>query len=193
MTEGLKPLGQQDGTSLDDIDAAILKVFQKHPRATVVNIAESIGLARSTVQTRLSRLESLGALNVTDTHRIPSLLGYAITAFVSIEVRQRDFDLLGADLRRIPEVVEAFGVAGDGDVICKVVARDATDLGRITHSITKCTGAERLKTAVVLSHVLGFRLEPLLSPAAVRTTDVAGIDRIAEHQLVRSRRSSRNM
>ncbi|MER7077885.1 transcriptional regulator, AsnC family [Saccharopolyspora kobensis] len=155
-------LDEQEDVRLDATDVGILRALHRHPRITVVSLAESLQLARSTVQARLARLEALGVLGANEAHRIPQLLGFEITAFVRVEVRQQDFERLSGDLRKIPEVLEAHGVTGDGDVVCKIVARNAADLGRVTRAITDCYGAQRSRTSVVMRDVLGYRVEPLL-------------------------------
>ncbi|HWN28067.1 MAG TPA: winged helix-turn-helix transcriptional regulator, partial [Actinomycetospora sp.] len=47
---------------VDAIDARLLEALGEEPRATVVALAERLGLARNTVQARLTRLESRGVL-----------------------------------------------------------------------------------------------------------------------------------
>ncbi|WP_044508038.1 Lrp/AsnC family transcriptional regulator [Gordonia sp. KTR9] len=144
------------------MDAGIIRSLFHRPRATVVGVAEALAVSRSTVQTRLARLEAMGILGYGSLHRIPALLGYGITAFIAIEARQSDSDHLCADLRRIPEVVEAYAMTGADDVLCKVVARSTADLGRIARRIAECDVAQRVRTSVIVADVLPHRLEPLL-------------------------------
>jgi DNA-binding Lrp family transcriptional regulator len=47
---------------LDATDARLLLALSADPRATVLSLAQQLGLARNTVQTRLARLESGGVL-----------------------------------------------------------------------------------------------------------------------------------
>jgi DNA-binding Lrp family transcriptional regulator len=61
-----------------------------------------------------------------------------------------------------PEVIEAYGTTGDGDVMCRVVARSAEDLGRVNALVLNCAGVRRANTSVVIRQVLEHRLVPLL-------------------------------
>ena len=112
----------ETNNTLDHNDARILAALLKHPRATVMGLAHELRLARSTVQIRLARLDELGVLSMENVHTIPGLAGYGVTAFMTIEVHQRDLDSLRQGLATIPEVIEAYGTTGDGDVMCRVVA-----------------------------------------------------------------------
>ena len=46
----------------DDTDRALLAALSQNARATVTELAQTLGLARSTVQLRLERLERSGAI-----------------------------------------------------------------------------------------------------------------------------------
>src|SRR4051794_41682220 len=48
---------------LDSTDARLLLALSTDPRATVLSLAQTLGLARNTVQTRLARLEAGGVLD----------------------------------------------------------------------------------------------------------------------------------
>jgi len=151
-----------DRDTVDGTDARILAALLQHPRATVMGLAGELRLARSTVQTRLARLEELGALSMENVHSIPTLAGYGVTAFMTIAVHQRDLESLRQALANIPEVIEAYGTTGDGDVMCRVVARSAEDLGRVNALVLNCVGVRRASTSVVIRPVLNHRLVPLL-------------------------------
>jgi DNA-binding Lrp family transcriptional regulator len=121
-----------DRDTVDGTDARILAALLQHPRATVMGLAGELRLARSTVQTRLARLEELGALSMENVHSIPTLAGYGVTAFMTIAVHQRDLESLRQALANIPEVIEAYGTTGDGDVMCRVVARSAEESSELS-------------------------------------------------------------
>ena len=66
----------------------------------------------------------------------PEALGYPVTAFLTLEIRQEagprgGHDAVGAHLAAIPEVLEAYTITGAGDLWCRVVARSNTDLQRV--------------------------------------------------------------
>lgn len=153
--------------TIDATDARILNALLQHPRSSAVALADQLSLARSTVQIRLTKLEGLGLLSLGGALSVPAMAGYGVTAFMTIEVRQQDLQALKLALSRIPEVIEAYGTTGSGDVLCRVVAKSADDLGRVNALVLGSPGVQRAATAVVIRPVLDFRLAPLLT--AVKT------------------------
>ena len=59
---GDAPVRLSDVPALDATDARLLQALGEDPRATVIALSQRLGLARNTVQARLARLESSGAL-----------------------------------------------------------------------------------------------------------------------------------
>jgi DNA-binding Lrp family transcriptional regulator len=151
---------------VDATDARLLQALADDPRATVVALAERLRLARNTVQARLARLEARGVL--TDfAHRIdPAALGHPLRAYITTRVDQRRLDEVSAALARVPEVIEVVGLAGDDDLLVQVVAADADALYRVAGHVLAVAGVERTSTALVMRHLVPFRLAPLLERIA---------------------------
>ena len=75
--------------ALDGHDARLLLALAQDPRATVLALAEQVGLSRNTVQARLARLEERGVLGSFERRIDPAALGYPLTAFVSVQLVQQ--------------------------------------------------------------------------------------------------------
>ncbi len=146
---------------LDPTDARLALALDAQPEATTVGLARRLGLARNTVQARLARLEA--DCLAEPSRRLPAAaLGYPLMAHVSLEISQGDIDATVAGLERIPEVLELHATTGDGDLIARVVARDADDLHRVTRQMLASEGVTRSSTAVALREYIPLRLGPLL-------------------------------
>lgn len=153
---------------IDATDARLLLALSEQPRASVVALAERTGLSRNTVQARLARLEQHGMLGSFE-HRIsPRILGYPLSAFVMIQVTQRQLDDVAAALADIPEVIQVQGVSGSTDLVAQVVASDGDDLYRVAGRILAVPGVERTNTAMVMRDLVDYRIAPLLRRAAER-------------------------
>lgn len=147
---------------LDDIDVRLVSALSDEPRAPAITLAERTGLSRNTVQARLSRLESVGALRSFE-HRVdPATLGYPMTAFILVTVTQRKLDEIGANLGSIPEVLEVLGLSGAADLLVRVAARDADDLYRIAGRILDIDGVEKTTTSLVMRQLVEYRVAPLM-------------------------------
>lgn len=152
----------------DSLDARLLLMLTAQPRATSLALAETTGASRNTVQARLNRFDDHGVLG-SFAHRInPAALGYGLTAFITIIVRQQHLDEVGAALAEIPEVLEVYGLSGPVDLLARVVARDADDLYRIAGQILATPGVERTETALTMRRMLDYRVNPLLERVARR-------------------------
>jgi DNA-binding Lrp family transcriptional regulator len=147
----------------DALDACLLLALTAQPRATTLALAETTGASRNTVQARLKRFDNHAVLRSFE-HRInPAALGYPLTAFISIIVRQQDLDEVGAALAQISEVLEVYGLSGPIDLLARVVAKDADDLYRIAGLILATAGVERTETALTMRHMVDYRIAPLLN------------------------------
>ena len=148
---------------VDSIDARILQALTDDPRASLASIAETTGLARNTVHSRVTRLERDGVLQSFERRIDPATLGYSLTAFIFVEVTQRKLAAIVEALRRIPEVLEVNGLSGVTDLFVQTVARDADDLYRIAGQILDIDGVEKTTTALAMRRLLGYRVEPLVT------------------------------
>jgi DNA-binding Lrp family transcriptional regulator len=147
---------------LDATDARILLALDEEPQASVMALANRLGLARNTVHARLRRLEDGGALGPHSRRLDPAALGRGLLAFITLSISQAEGARAGEELTRIPEVIEILAVTGDGDLLARVVARDTADLYRVTELILQAPGVVRASTSIALLEVQPMRLAPLL-------------------------------
>jgi DNA-binding Lrp family transcriptional regulator len=155
-----------DMADVDATDARILLALGEDPRASVMALSQRLGLARNTVQARLSRLESNDVLAPLDRRVRPEALGYRLGAYVTATVVQRSLAEVSHALADIPEVIEVTGLSGVADLLVEVVARDADDLWRITEQLLAIEGVQRIDTALTMRRFVEHRLSPLLERAA---------------------------
>lgn len=147
---------------IDALDLRILVLAVREPRAGVREFARQLGVARGTVQARLTKLEKLGVLAGWGPFVDPNGLGYASKAYVRLSVAQGVLDDVTAGLRRIPEVIEVDSVAGDSDLVCQVVARGPENLEEVIQRIVGVPGVTRSRTETVLRQRIPRRVLPLI-------------------------------
>ena len=151
---------------LDATDARLLLALAEDPRASVMALSQRLGLARNTVQARLTRLEQGGALASFDRRVLPEALGYRLSAYVTVQVVQRSLAEVSSGLEQIPEVLEVIGLSGVADLLVRVAARDADDLWRMTEQVLAIPGVQRIDTALALRRFVDHRVTQLLQRAA---------------------------
>jgi DNA-binding Lrp family transcriptional regulator len=152
---------------IDRLDAQLVTLFADEPRIGVLEASRRLGVARGTVQARLDRLERSGVVRSWGPELDSAALGYPVTAFITLEIRQGEgHDPVGNHLALIPEVVEAHTVTGPGDLWCRVVARSNTDLQRVLDTVVSYPGIERSATMISLTSQIQHRMLPLVAEAA---------------------------
>lgn len=152
-------------TKLDHVDLELLAALSADPRATVVALAERLGLSRNTVQARMSRLENGNVFQSFERTIGPGILGYPIQAAISVIVRQNEMPTIGVALEGVPEIVQAYGLAGPIDLLVHVAARDAAHLFEIDARILAIDGVERTETSLVMGEIVPYRVGPLMELA----------------------------
>ena len=73
---------------VDALDAGIVELFAAEPRVGVLECSRRLGVARGTVQARLDRMVRDGAIRGWGPEVDPAAMGYVVTAFVTLEIRQ---------------------------------------------------------------------------------------------------------
>ncbi|WP_411731815.1 Lrp/AsnC family transcriptional regulator [Paeniglutamicibacter sp.] len=148
---------------LDDTDRRILLALDEDPRVPTMMLAQRLGLARGTVQTRMERLASSGALRPNSSRLKPASVGRGVSAVVSAELDQSHLEEAIAALSLIPEVLECVAPAGDTDLLIRAVAKDPDDLYRVSEEIRLCPGITRTSTSMILRDVIPYRTTALLN------------------------------
>jgi DNA-binding Lrp family transcriptional regulator len=151
---------------VDDLDAQILHLFSADPRVGVLEASRRLGVARGTVQARLDRMTAAGVITSFAPTLNPEAMGFHVAAFATLEIRQGARDRVAAHLARIPEVLEVHTITGDGDLLCRIVARDNDDLQRVIDDLVGDEDIVRTSTLIALSTVVAPRILPLVDAAA---------------------------
>lgn len=148
--------------NLDASDVQLILALSAEPRSTTVALAEKLGLSRNTVQAHMARLDAAGVFASFERRLDTAALGYPLTAFIEVHVKQKLLASIVRELAVVPEIVQAFGLSGRSDLLVRVVCLDAEDLFRIDALIVACRGVKRTQTSLSMGELIPFRLEPLL-------------------------------
>jgi DNA-binding Lrp family transcriptional regulator len=152
---------------VDSLDAALLELLAAEPRVGVLEASRRLGVARGTVQARLERMHERGVITGYGPEVDPAALGYEVTAFITLEIRQAGgHDPVADRLAAIPEVLEVHTITGAGDLLCRVVARTNADLQRVLDAIVSTEGVVRSATLISLATQVPYRILPLVRAAA---------------------------
>ena len=151
---------------IDELDVALIELLAAEPKVGVLEASRRLGVARGTVQARLDRMQDRGVITGYGPEVDPAALGYEVTAFITLEIRQAGgHDPVAERLSAIPEVLEVHTITGAGDMVCRVVARTNADLQRVLDSIVSAEGVVRSATLISLATQVPYRVLPLVRAA----------------------------
>ena len=150
-------------SSVDELDCRILLLLLREPGVGVLGASRQLGVARGTVQARLDRLQRRGVLRSMAPHLDPAALGYPVTAFCTLEIRQgQGHEPVAQHLAAIPEVLEAHTITGSGDLLVRIVGRSNADLQRVLDHVIDDKHVMRASTAIALETRIEHRTVPLV-------------------------------
>jgi Lrp/AsnC family transcriptional regulator, leucine-responsive regulatory protein len=138
--------------SLDPLDLKILALLVKDARTPAQQIAEEIGLARSSVAERLEKLEEDGVIRGTTAVLDPCALGRNVTAFIAA----RGATLSTAGWRKFrevmsrDEVLEVHTVAGDDCYLMKVRTGSIGELNTLVQQLSAAPVSLSTRTTIVM-------------------------------------------
>lgn len=150
---------------MDALDIRLLRKLCEDPRVGVLELSRRLGVARATAQARLDKLVARGVIETFAPRLSPEALGFGVTAFATLEISQgRDREVV-AHLEGIPQVLEVRTITGQGDMLCRIVARSNTDLQRVIDAVVAHEAITRTATIISLSTRIPSRMLPLLEVA----------------------------
>jgi DNA-binding Lrp family transcriptional regulator len=154
-------------TALDHLDRRLLLCLAEHPRAGVMELARKLEVARGTVQARMEKLQQRGVITGYGPDIDLRSIGYAVVAFVTLEISQGALETVVAHLSTLPEVLEVHTTTGPGDLLCRVVAPTNADLQPLIARMLSTGGIERTTTQIALTEQIPYRVLPLVAGATL--------------------------
>jgi Lrp/AsnC family transcriptional regulator len=123
---------------LDRIDRKIIASLMADATLPLVRLAEAVGLSQTPCWKRVRRLTETGIIRARVALVDPERIGLGLTVFVGIVATEQTaawlakFEQVVAEL---PEIMEAYQLAGRDDYVIRIVARDMADYDRVRDQI----------------------------------------------------------
>ena len=136
---------------MDELDQGILAALRTDARTPVSTIAKQLGVARATVQHRITRLESTGAIaSYTITSR-PESGATTIRAIMSIVLEGNNQQALIRELKSRPNVTSVYSTNGRLDMIAEIQASSLEEFDREINDIRQLQWISHTETNILLS------------------------------------------
>ncbi len=138
---------------MDRIDVEILNLLNENGRATATQISKSVNMSVPAVSERIKNLEESHVIEGYTAKVNRKKLGYGLLAFVFVDIALvEETDLFKRAISRLPEVLESHHIAGEHDLLLKVLVEDTESLESfISQKLKRIHGVARTKTSIVMS------------------------------------------
>src|SRR5215468_9709761 len=130
--------------NLDDIDTRIITAL----------IGNEVGLSAPAVKRRVDRLRASGAITGFSARVDPAALGWTTEAYVELFCGGKTTPaVIGAAVRRHPEVADACTVTGVLDALVYIRAADIRHFEQVVERISAEPFVQRTRSVIVLSRL----------------------------------------
>ena len=136
---------------MDDLDEHLLAKLRNNARAPVAELARALGLSRTTVQSRLAKLERSGVIAGYAVKLAGAYAAGRVHAFIMLTVEPKQAAAVTAALKRMPAVRRLQSVSGPFDMIATIEATGVAEMDAVIDEIGAVKGVERTNSSIVLS------------------------------------------
>ncbi|OUL58174.1 Lrp/AsnC family transcriptional regulator [Pseudoalteromonas ulvae] len=135
---------------ISEQDQTLLSLLRTNARMSISDLARALGVSRSTVQNRISRLEQTGVINGYVLEYGNQYLSEQVAAHVSIKVKQKLTTKTNVELKQLSQITALYAISGEHDLIAIVQAQSLEQLSKILDDIGNLDGVERTNSSVIL-------------------------------------------
>ncbi|GHG91742.1 Lrp/AsnC family transcriptional regulator [Pseudodonghicola xiamenensis] len=135
---------------IDQMDRRLLGLLRENARMSVTDLARQLGLARTTVQARIDRLERADVI-AGYTLRASPVCRPPLRATVLISIEPRNGPAVLARLRSLPAVETVHTTSGRFDFMVQIAAETTVALDQTLDRIGEAKGVRSLESLIHLS------------------------------------------
>jgi DNA-binding Lrp family transcriptional regulator len=136
---------------MDVIDEKLISALRDNGRASTAQLARLVGRSRTSVQSRIERLEKQGIITGYGVRLAPEHGLGAVRAHVMIKVGPKEARSVTAALRDISQVRLLHSVSGDVDLIAVAATASVAEMDEVIDRIGALDGVERTTSSIILS------------------------------------------
>lgn len=132
-------------------DQALISLLRENARASTAELARRLGVSRTTVQSRIDRLEERGIITGYGVRLSSEYEKGLVRAHVLLTVTPKLADKVVRSLKALSPVRALHSVSGSFDMIVIVESPSISDLDGLLDQIGAMEGVERTLSSIVLS------------------------------------------
>lgn len=139
---------------MDHFDQKILRMLAQNARVSGAEIARKVNLSVPAVTERLRKLGKSGVIDRYTIKLSRSAMALNLMAFVQVWVDHTKSAQLKESICHLPEILECHHIAGDCDLLLKVLVKDTAALEELlVHKIKAHKAITRTSTIIVLNTI----------------------------------------
>lgn len=142
---------------MDDVDKKLLDFLEVNARETVSALAGKVGLSRTTVQERLTRLERDGEIEAYTIRRRTPVDAAGVRAYLMIKTNGALCHEIAPHLEKWPEVKFFESIAGEIDALVCVEVKHTEALGSLRDKIAEFHQVCDIQTLSVMKTRIPWR------------------------------------
>lgn len=142
---------------LDEIDRQLIAALQINARESVAMLARQLGIARTTVTSRLARLEKTQVITGYGVRLGQRVVDGGLQAYVGITVQARSGKDVLRRLSAMAQVQQLCAVSGEFDYVAWLRTDSPEQLDQLLDQIGSVDGVEKTTTSIILSNKLDRR------------------------------------
>ena len=132
-------------------DQQLLSLLRENARASTAELARRLKLSRTTVQSRIERLERQGVIRGYTVRIDDEAERGHIRAHIMITVLPRQMAAVVRALHAMPQVRALHSVSGPFDMVALGVVPNISEMDALTDRIGAIEGVERTTSSIILS------------------------------------------
>ena len=136
---------------MDSIDQRLISALRENGRSPTAQLARLVGRSRTSVQSRIERLEKEGVIVGYSVRLAPEQDMGAVRAHVMIKVGPKESRTVIGALRAIAQVRVLHSVSGDADLIAVAATGSVAEMDEVIDRIGALDGVERTTSSIILS------------------------------------------
>ena len=146
---------------MTDKDSKLIALLRANAREPTASLARKLGLARSTVQERIARLEREGVIKGYTVRVSEEAEARKLRAIVMMTADAKQADRVASELKKMSEVRSLSAVSGAYDMIAMVETDTPARMDAMLDRIGRAHGVARTVSSIILSEKFSGKLVPL--------------------------------
>ncbi len=137
---------------MKELDDKLIELLRTNSRASVTNLADTLGVSRATVKEHIARLEERRIIRGYTIRFHPEYEQHQVNAYVMVSADPRLIPTIIRQIKQIPSVESLQTISGLYDLMTMITCESTLELDQVIDQITDITGVEKILSSIMLAN-----------------------------------------